>query len=135
MDWKERVDNIKFSIETGDGKIFYPLYKGGEKGKEFNTSSFEFINVYGTLVDRKKPKSGVYPLVFWFQGADNIDQAAEFDISSDDPRPWTVTHPFYGTIKGHPINIKYDDSNLNITEVTIPFGKVSTQIIHYIITA
>jgi hypothetical protein len=121
MDWINRINDIKFSIETGDGKIFYPLYKGGEKEKEFNTSSFEFINVYGTLVDRKKPKSGVFPLVFWFQGADNIDQADEFDISSDDPRPWTVTHPFYGTIKGHPINIKRDDSNLNITEVTVPF--------------
>ncbi len=121
MDWKDRIDNIRFSIETGDGKIFYPLYKGGEKEKEFNTSSFEFINVYGTLVDRKKPQSGKFPLVFWFQGADNIDQADEFEISADDPRPWTVTHPFYGTIKGQPISIKRDDTNLNITEITVPF--------------
>lgn len=121
MNWRERVDDIKFSIKTGDGKMYYPLYKGGEKEKEFNTSSFNFINVYGTLVDRKKPQSGVFPLVFWFQGADNIDQADAFEASADDPRAWEVTHPFYGKINGQPMSIKRDDSSLNITEVTVPF--------------
>lgn len=121
MDWRERVDNIKFSIKTGDGKVFFPLYKGGETERTYNTSSFEFISVYGTLVDRKKPQSRKLPLVFWFQGADNIDQADAFEVSADDPRPWTVVHPFYGTINGQPISIKRDDSSLNITEVTVPF--------------
>lgn len=121
MTWEERVENIKFAIQTGDGKTFFPLWKGGEKEKEFNTSSFGFINVYGTLVDRKKPQSGKFPLVFWFQGADNITQAEEFEASADDPRPWKVTHPFYGLIQGQPISIKRDDSSLNITEITVPF--------------
>jgi hypothetical protein len=121
MNWQDRVDSIPFSIETGDGKIFFPLYKGGETEKEFNTSSFEFISVTGTLVDRKKPKSRKLPLVFYFQGADNITQADEFEISCDDPRPWKVTHPFYGVINGQPMSIKRDDSSLNITEVTVPF--------------
>ena len=121
MDWKERVDNIKFSITTGDGKVFFPLYKGGETERAYNTSSFEFISVYGTLVDRKKPQSRKIPLVFWFQGADNIDQADAFEVSADDPRPWKVNHPFYGIISGQPISIKRDDSSLNITEVTVPF--------------
>lgn len=121
MNWQDRVDNIDFSIQTGDGKTYFPLYKGGEKEKEFNTSSFEFINVYGTLVDRKKPQGGKFPLVFWFQGANNTELADEFEASCDDPRPWEVVHPFYGTIKGQPISIKRDDSSLNITEVTVPF--------------
>lgn len=121
MNWEERVKNIKFSITTGDGKVFYPLQKGGETEREYNTSSFEFINVYGTLVDRKKPQSRKIPLVFYFQGADNIDQADEFEASADDPRPWSVVHPFYGTINGQPISIKRDDNNLNITEITVPF--------------
>ena len=121
MNWKERVDGIKFSIETGDGKTYFPLQKGGVKEKEFNTSSFEFINVYGTLVDRKKPQGGKFDLVFYFQGANNIDEADEFEVSADDPRPWVVNHPFYGIIKGQPISIKRDDSSLNITEITVPF--------------
>lgn len=121
MNWKERIDNIKFSITTGDGKVFYPLQKGGETEREYNTSAFEFISVYGTLVDRKKPQSRKIPLVFYFQGENNITLADEFESSADDPRPWTVNHPFYGIISGQPISIKRDDSSLNITEVTVPF--------------
>lgn len=121
MTWEERVKNIPFKIITGDGKIYFPLYKGGEKEREYNTSSFEFINVYGTLVDRKKPQGAKYPLVFYFDGADNIDKADEFESSCEDPRQWEVTHPFYGVIKGQPISIKRDDNSLNITEITVPF--------------
>jgi hypothetical protein len=121
MDWIDRVNDIKFSIKTGDGKTYFPLYKGGEIEREFNTSTFEFISVSGTLVDRKKPKSRKITLVFWFQGADNIDQADEFEVSCDDPRAWEVMHPFYRFISGQPISVKRDDSSLNITEVTVPF--------------
>lgn len=120
MDWIDRIED-KFSIETGDGKVYFPLQKGGESDREFNTSSFEFINVYGTLVDRKKPQGRKFVLVFYFQGADNIDKADEFEASCDDPRQWTVVHPFYGTILGQPLSIKRDDTNLNITEITVPF--------------
>jgi hypothetical protein len=120
MNWEEKI-NIRFSIETGDGKVFYPLYKGGEKEREFNTSSFEFINVYGTLVDRKRPAGAKFPLVFYFEGANNIDKADEFESSCEDPRQWIVNHPFYGEIKGQPMSIKRDDSYLNITEITVPF--------------
>lgn len=121
MTWEERINGIKFSIETGDGKVYFPLFKVAEKEKEFNVSDFEFINVHGTLVDRKKPKGGRFPLVFYFQGADNIDKADEFEASCDDPRQWTVVHPYYGTIKGQPVSIKRDDNSLNITEITVPF--------------
>ena len=120
MDWEQRIET-KFSITTGDGEIFFPLQKGGEKDREYNTSSFEFINVYGTLVDRKKPQGAKYNLVFYFEGADNIDQADRFETSCEDPRQWTVVHPFYGTIKGQPLSIKRDDTYLNITEITVPF--------------
>lgn len=120
MDWSDRI-NIKFSIRTGDGQTYFPLFKGGELDKEFNTSTFEFINVYGTLVDRKKPQSRKFNLVFYFEGAENIDQADNFESSCDDPRQWTVEHPFYGTIYGQPLSIKRDDTYLNITEITVPF--------------
>jgi hypothetical protein len=120
MIWEQRIET-RFSIKTGDGNIYYPLQKGGDKEREFNTSTFEFIKVYGTLVDRKKPQGARYNLVFYFEGANNIDQADEFEISCEDPRQWTVTHPFYGTIVGQPLSIRRDDSSLNITEITVPF--------------
>jgi len=62
MSWKSKLDNIKFSIKTGDGKEYFPLWKSTEKTKEYNTSSYDFIDVEKSLVERKKPKSSKYPL-------------------------------------------------------------------------
>ena len=121
MSWKDRLDNIDFTITTGDGKVFKPLWKSGEKSKDFNITKYDFIDVDGSLIDRKRPQSNAYPLVFWFQGDDNIEQSNAFEASADDNRLWTVIHPFYGTIKGQPTNLKRDDNNYNVTKVTVDF--------------
>ncbi len=121
MSWINKIENIKFSIKTGDGKEFFPLWKPGEKSIEYNTASFDFIDVEKSLVERKKPKSGKYPLTFWFQGYDNIEQAQEFEDSAKDNRYWTITHPFYGVIKGQPLSLSRNDANYNITEVSVDF--------------
>lgn len=120
MDWIEKL-NTKFKITTGDDEDYYPLWRGAEKEREFNTSTFEFINVYGTLVDRKKPQGAKINLVFSFDGADHIEVSDRFETSCEDPRQWTITHPIYGTLVGQPLSIKRDDSSLNITEITVPF--------------
>lgn len=121
MSWKERLENVKFSIKTGDGKMYFPLWKTAEKSKDFNVSKYDFINVEGSFVDRKKAQGGKFPLVFFFQGDDNIEQCNEFEISANDSRIWTIEHPFYGTIKGQPTNLKRVDSNYNVTEINIDF--------------
>jgi hypothetical protein len=122
MSWEEKINNTTFSITTGDGQLYNPLFKQNtELEKEFNTSVFEFINVYGTLVDRKKPQGRRFTLVFYFVGANCIDLSENFEISCDDPRPWKVTHPYYGLITGQPMSIKRDDTSLNVTEITVPF--------------
>jgi len=121
MSWIERLDNIEFTIRTGDGKFYKPLWKSGEKSKEFNTSKYDFINLEGSLIERRKNQSSVYPFTFWFQGEDNIEKSEEFEQSSNDNRLWTVEHPFYGTIKGQPTNIKRNDAKFNSTEITVTF--------------
>lgn len=122
MDWESRIKNITFSIKTGDGKLYFPLFKQStESEKEYNTSTFEFIKVYGTLVDRKMPQGRKFNLVFYFTGADCITDSENFESSCDDPRPWKVNHPYYGLITGQPMSIKRDDSALNVTEITVPF--------------
>lgn len=127
MSWQNRLDNIKFSIKTGDGKVFTPLWKNSVKTKEYNVSSYEFIDVDGSLITRKQPKGGKYPLKFWFQGDDNIDQAKDFEDSAADPRAWTVTHPFYGTINGQPLSLVRNDENYNVTELTVDFWESITE--------
>lgn len=121
MNWLEQIENVKYSIITGDGEVFYPLWTGATKTREFNTSVYEFINVHGSLVVRKKPKSDQLELVFLFQGNNYINEANRFEFSANDPRPWTLTHPIYGTRIGHPLSIKRGDQNLNVVEFTVPF--------------
>lgn len=101
--------------------MFYPDWKNGETSKEFNVSVFDFINQPGSLIDRKQVKSRKFPLTFWFQGENNIDQANSFDISAEDPRYWIVRHPFYGDIFGQPVSISRNDQNYNCTEITVDF--------------
>lgn len=121
MSWQNKLENIQFTIKTGDGKEWFPLWKSGEKSKEFNTSIYDFIDVPKSLVERKQPKSSKYPLTFWFDGENHVDVAEEFERSAEDKRYWTITHPYYGTIKGQPLSISRNDNNLNITEISVDF--------------
>ena len=121
MSWQDRLQNTKFTIQTGDGKTWQPLWKNGEKSKDFNFAKYDFINLEGSFIDRKTAQSPAYPLVFFFSGEDNIDQSNDFDNSARDPRQWTVTHPFYGVIKGQPTNLKRNDANYGVTEITVDF--------------
>lgn len=121
MSWQDKLQNIQFSIKTGDGKEWFPLFKTGEKSKEFNTSIYDFIDVPKSLVERKQPKSSKYPLTFWFDGENHVETAEEFERSANDNRYWTITHPYYGTIKGQPLSITRNDINLNITEISVDF--------------
>lgn len=122
MSWQDRTENSRFSISTGDGQIFYPLWRveETEKNTDFNTTEFLFIDVPGALVERRQPQGGKYPLIFYFQGLDNIEQTDAFELSAKDNRFWTVSHPFYGIIKGQPVSITRKDM-LNITQVEVPF--------------
>jgi hypothetical protein len=126
MSWRDKLQNVEFEIKTGDGKVFNPLWKNGSKEKEYNSTKYDFINVEGSFIDRKKPQSGKYPLVFWFQGDDNLEVSQQFEDSANDSRPWQIEHPFYGTLIGQPINLKRNDNNYNVTEITVDFWESIT---------
>jgi len=120
MSWKDKI-NLELSIQTGDGKEFKPLWKDSVKKKDFNTKAFNFIDVEGTFVDRKKGQGSKFSLTFWFQGEDNIDQSDEFEASAADSRPWQVKHPIYGNLFGQPVSMERNDSNYNSTQFTVDF--------------
>lgn len=126
MSYLDTLNNSKFTIRTGDGEVFTPLWKPGETSKEYNTSAYDFINLAGTRIDRKKPKSSKYPLTFWFQGDDHISESESFLTSADDPRAWEIEHPYYGNITGQPLSISRNDSNYGITEITVDFWESIT---------
>ena len=121
MSWKDNIENIEFTIVTGDNEIFKPLYSSSSQNLEFNVSEFNFIELEGTLVTRKKVKSQKIPLNITFQGDDHIDIAEKFLQSSKDPRYWTVTHPIIGEVYGHPASISKTNDDLNTVVFSIDF--------------
>jgi len=121
MAWKDNLENIKFTIKTGDGSVYYPLWRDSVKSTKLNFAKYDFINVRGSFIDRKESESGSFPLNFYFTGEDNLDQAKAFENSAKDKRLWTVTHPFYGTLSGHPTNIERNDNSFGNTEINVLF--------------
>ncbi|KKN55744.1 hypothetical protein LCGC14_0579540 [marine sediment metagenome] len=117
MSW---LDNIKTDlvIETGDGKKFTPNWLNASKAKEYNIAEFDFPEIAGSLIDRRKPKARKYNLEIYFEGDDHLEQSKEFEKSADDPRAWTISHPFYGRIIVHPVSLAFDNTAYNTTKIT-----------------
>ena len=127
MSWIDQLNDVPCEIQTGDGRKYVPLWREAKRSKNYNTSSYNFINIPGTLVDRRMPEGNQYDLTIIFSGSSHLTTSEAFQRSADDKRPWTVTHPFWGSIKVQPLSIEEDKSTLNNTIFrikvweTIPF--------------
>ena len=113
--WIEQLENVELVIQTGDGKKWSPLWKEAKRSKVYNTSAYDFIRVSGTFVYRGLPQGSQYDITLIFQGETHLQTADQFNKSADDPRFWTITHPFWGEIKVQPMTIEEDKSSLNST--------------------
>jgi hypothetical protein len=117
MSWLTRIQDIELEITTGDGNTFSPLWKEAKKNVKYNTEAFDFIDIEGTYVGRKKSKGGQFPILLYFQGEDCIEQLQAFELSSRDPRPWTIKHPFYDDILAQPLSLEFDNTSMNVSIV------------------
>ena len=117
MSWIEKIKD-QMVIITGDKKEYRPQWLNANKTISYNIASFDFIDVPGTLVKRRKPKGAKYKIEIYFQGDDNLDISRSFEISAADPRKWIIRHPFYGDLNVHPTDLFFDNSKLNITKIT-----------------
>ena len=117
MSWIDRIE-ADLVIRTGNYKEFRPNWKDATRVVDFNVSEFNFPNLDGTLVARGRPRGTKYDVRFFFQGDDHLDIAEEFRIAANDPRPWTLIHPFYGAIVVQPLSLTFDNTNLNVSEVS-----------------
>jgi hypothetical protein len=117
MSWIEKIQK-EFVIQTGDGRKYYPNWVDAVKSVDYNISEFNFPNLKGTLVVRGTPKGTKYGLTLFFQKEDHLDFSDEFKISAEDPRPWTISHPYYGTIIVQPTSLDFDNSKHNVTKIT-----------------
>lgn len=119
MTWIEKV-TTDFIITCGDGKQFLPLWLNATKAIEYNVAGFDFPNISGSLVKRYRPKGRKFNLELIFQGENHLDIQLDFEKSAADPNPWTITHPYYGSLLVQPTSLLFDNTAYNTTKVTVP---------------
>ena len=117
MSWQDNITQ-PYTVTCGDGQTYTVKWKNPQYAREFNVASFNFPNVPGTFVDRQQARGRVFPIDWYIDGADHLVTAKAFDTSSLDRRPWTVQHPYYGTIIVHPSNLNYNNTRYNVTQIT-----------------
>jgi predicted oxidoreductase (fatty acid repression mutant protein) len=117
MSWLERI-NSEFIIKCGDGREYRPLWMNAVKSYEFNVSEFEFINQRGAKVVREEVKARRFNLTLHFEGENVLDISDNFERSTFDKRPWTITHPMYGQLTVQPLGLNFDNTKFNITTIT-----------------
>lgn len=116
MSWLDQVNN-DFILITGDAEEYKPNWMNASRSVEYNVSQYEFPEVSGTLVRRRKPKGTKYNLEIFFQGDDHLELSEAFRVSAEDSRAWTIIHPFYGAIIVQPLNLNFDNTNFNVSEI------------------
>ncbi len=116
MSWLNNI-NTDLIILTGDGKEYKPQWINAVKSIEYNVSEFDFPEVSGTLVKRFKPRGAKYNLRIFFQGEDHLTESKDFELSANDSRAWTLTHPFFGRLTVQPTSLEFDNSKYNVTEI------------------
>jgi hypothetical protein len=105
MNQVERITENVFTITTGDDKIFNNFkWKHRSVNYPINGKTYEYPDRQGSKVDRRLLKSPIYDIEFWIDGEDANDQLNEFLKSAEDLNPWTIEHPVFGLIVGHPVN-------------------------------
>lgn len=117
MSWIDKIQT-DLTITTGDGKTYAPNWLNASKGVEYNVAIFEFYALPGSLVKRGTPRGRKYAIDIMFQGEDHLDVAEAFEISSANPAPWKVAHPFYGNILVQPISLTFGNEEYNISRIT-----------------
>jgi len=118
MSWTDRYTK-NLIITTGDQKQ-YTLFTRPSFSRElaFNSGDFQFVDIEGELIKKRKLRSRRFPLEFYFVGENNIEDSKLFENSIKNEKPCVIEHPYYDTILAQILELKFDDTELNVTKVT-----------------
>ena len=119
MSWQELLQDKSLTITTGEGTIFKPLWVNANKETRYNAKIYDFPELDGSFVPRKRKRGDRFRLELYFVGENATDDARAFEVAARDPRPWSLVHPFYDTRLIQPLSLMVDDSNYNSSKVMI----------------
>jgi hypothetical protein len=117
MSWVERIQT-QIIVQTGDGRQYRPQFLNASYIQDYNVATFEFADIDGTLVRKRRPKGRKFNIEIYFNGDDHLDVQETFRISCNDQRPWTIRHPMYDEIVVQPQSLNFDNSRYNETKIT-----------------
>jgi len=126
MSWISTI-NSDVIIRTGDGREHHPKWMNPGREKDYNVTEFEFPGLAGTLLDKQEPKGTKHSIELLFDGDDHLDLAQAFWESADDPRPWRVSHPLYGSLFVQCSSIRQDNTGYNISKFTLSIMETITE--------
>ncbi|MBP7735956.1 MAG: DNA circularization N-terminal domain-containing protein [Spirochaetes bacterium] len=128
MGWRDRL--IDAAITTPDKKRFKFQYQDVEKTIDKKTSTYEFAEKDGALVQDFGLGKVSYPLTIFFSGEDYDLEAKRFEKSASKKGVCSLEHPVYGIKDVVIVKIQRRDSlqsagnqavfNLDMTETIIP---------------
>ena len=117
MSWITRIQQ-QILIQTGDGIRYEPQWLNASYDQQYNLNIFNYIDVPGSQINREEPQSRRFALDIFFIGENHIEIGEQFRLSAADRRPWTITHPFYDEIVVHPVRLRFDHTQYNVTQIT-----------------
>lgn len=118
MSWLDQIKN-GIIITTADGAKYEPQYMNASFVTEYNYTEFNFVDVGGSLVKRKKPIGVKYSMEWHFQGENHLDTSRAFKDSIDNNEgPIQIEHPLYGILVVQVTSLGYDNTAVNKTKVT-----------------
>lgn len=117
MSWLDAIED-DVEIEMGDGQIFHLGWKGASIVQEFNVTEFDFSNVEGTLVKRKKPRGAKYSFEGYYSGENHLEQSERFRESAKHSGYWRLKIPYYPEVTVQPTRLRFDNEDLNVSKIT-----------------
>lgn len=119
MSWKDDIGK-DFIIQTGDNVKYTVFANKYSKSVSWNHDIFSFIGIKGQLGKKEEQLARQFPLEFYFQGEDHLEESKRFEASLNNKNPCLVSHPLYGNIVCHIFSATFSNSEteLNVTKIT-----------------
>ena len=129
MNQVDRIIENVFSITTGDGIIFNTFnWSHRAINIPINGRVYNYPGRQGSKVDRRLLKSPIYNIEFWIGGEDASAKLSEFLKSASDLNPWTIDHPVFGLLIGHPVESINGNPSRSINGFLISFRFIESNI-------